>query len=65
MSPEAKQALRALRDCGVVRVNRRRSPAFSDLWAGGLADIIIGGDAQFAHLRLTDAGLAEAERLFG
>lgn len=58
-----RRALVALRDCGVVRADRR-SPGYLDLWADGLADATdVPGPRAMADFRLTEAGRAAARAL--
>lgn len=58
-------ALRALRDCGVVRASVATG-AFVALYHGGDADRrTVRGDVGLADYRLTDFGRREAERLLG
>ena len=57
------RALRALRDCGVIRAERR-STGFLDLWADGLADADdVPGRAAKADFRLTARGREAARFL--
>ena len=56
------RALRALRDCGVIRADRQ-APGYLDLWADGLADADdVPGRFAKADFRLTARG-REAARL--
>ncbi len=56
-------ALRALRDCGVIRA-KRDHPGFKELWTDFLADIHPApGSDDYWDYRLTESGKSEAAKI--